>query len=378
MERRSKKTVPPAAASVEPWMEMRELIVSMNSRFETLLKEIDSLPDRICRRLEEGKSNHPPTPETITMTVRAFTDAILDASTRPSQDKSIFSHESSRHGVGDDSPSRQSSAAAVGASIPIPSPQSPRQYAAARQPSPTTPTVVESTTLSTASRETLGGTIRTTRRTAQAVLSHATKVHANQTVDLSPKDTASSSDAASSPTQHPNRPKKKRKYPPLSSETTATSPTCLTAPTFVWGNGQHRRVPEGWRCPLVTCKVLWYCWFRGDVVHRMGPFRFLEATDVGDADSRALLARGRAVVEHLVTVALLHSLANSEDDIALLPTPALLDVFSRAFDFLMGRTPDGTLARIGFDGLRPDQVLYMPFTDVHDILQNRPAMVFAL
>ncbi|KAF0697126.1 Aste57867_12120 [Aphanomyces stellatus] len=147
----------------------------------------------------------------------------------------------------------------------------------------------------------------------------------------------------------------------------------IIATQFPWSDGSRRRAPEGWQCPDVTCRSMWRFWFHGDSVHQIGPFRFLKANDVSDGQSRHLLARCRAVMDPLIKTAMMHDvLTDSLEHLARVPTPDLLAVFDRAFDILLGKTPDGgLLTRHGFTHIHPDEVACYMCSTVYEMMATK-------
>ncbi|KAF0697121.1 Aste57867_12115 [Aphanomyces stellatus] len=64
---------------------LQRMIEALDRRVEMLLKEMDTLPERICRRHEEAQSNgaNGSSNPNITISLRAFTQAIVDAAIAP-------------------------------------------------------------------------------------------------------------------------------------------------------------------------------------------------------------------------------------------------------------------------------------------------------
>ncbi|RHY69681.1 hypothetical protein DYB38_008018 [Aphanomyces astaci] len=152
-------------------------------------------------------------------------------------------------------------------------------------------------------------------------------------------------------------------------DSTKTSRFCSDTGLFEWTDGQKRRAPENWRCPASTCKTMWCYWFRGDAVNQIGPFRFLTSVDVRDVNSRTLLDRGRAVMDHLIRIAIASQLAVSLEHISEMAPSEFMAVFDLSFDKFLGKTgADGTLTRDGFEKLRADQVMYDMYGSVYEIM----------
>ncbi|KAF0696202.1 Aste57867_13034 [Aphanomyces stellatus] len=63
----------------------------------------------------------------------------------------------------------------------------------------------------------------------------------------------------------------------------ATANGPVPAMYFRWADGSHRRTPQGWTFPLVSCCTLWVCWFHG--TGSIGPFRYFSPEDLGDDES---------------------------------------------------------------------------------------------
>ncbi|KAF0684682.1 Aste57867_23353 [Aphanomyces stellatus] len=139
---------------------------------------------------------------------------------------------------------------------------------------------------------------------------------------------------------------------------------------FKWSDGHLHRAPERWRCPEATCKTLWCYWFRGDVVNQIGPFQFLKASDVDHIDSRNLLARGRAVMEQLIKIAMAGLNVPSIEHIASTHSSEFMAIFDRSFDILVGKTRDGNLTHDGFETINPDQVAYYTYATVYEIMMK--------
>ncbi|KAF0714154.1 Aste57867_4016 [Aphanomyces stellatus] len=76
-----------------------------------------------------------------------------------------------------------------------------------------------------------------------------------------------------------------------------------SAGNFKWMDGQFHHESESWRCPTVTCKMMWCYCLRGDVVTQIGLFRFLKVSDMSYPGSRNLLAHGTTYQDRHVRVA---------------------------------------------------------------------------
>ncbi|KAG9410098.1 hypothetical protein AC1031_018132 [Aphanomyces cochlioides] len=154
----------------------------------------------------------------------------------------------------------------------------------------------------------------------------------------------------------------------FSSTTAHTAQAASANRKFLWNDGTWHGTPEDWRCPPGTCKSMWCFWFRGDAINQIGPFRHLKPTDIKLKNSRHLLARGRYVMEELTQIAISNSLAATLDDIAAMPSVNFMAVFDKAFDILLGKSPDGHLTRPGFEMIRVDQAVYYMYGSVYEIM----------
>ncbi|KAH9131812.1 hypothetical protein LEN26_007581 [Aphanomyces euteiches] len=154
----------------------------------------------------------------------------------------------------------------------------------------------------------------------------------------------------------------------FSSTTAHTAHAASANRKFLWNDGTLHGTPEDWRCPPGTCKSMWCFWFRGDAINQIEPFRHLKPTDIKLKNSRHLLARGRYVMEELTEIAISNSLAATLDDIAVMSPVNFMAVFDKAFDILLGKSPDGHLTRPGFEMIRVEQAVYYMYGSVYEIM----------
>ncbi|CAK4689209.1 unnamed protein product [Aphanomyces euteiches] len=73
-------------------------------------------------------------------------------------------------------------------------------------------------------------------------------------------------------------------------------------------------------------------------------------------------------MEELTEIAISNSLAATLDDIAVMSPVNFMAVFDKAFDILLGKSPDGHLTRPGFEMIRVEQAVYYMYGSVYEIM----------
>ncbi|KAF0697161.1 Aste57867_12155 [Aphanomyces stellatus] len=162
--------------------------------------------------------------------------------------------------------------------------------------------------------------------------------------------------------------------PPPPRVAPTTDSTALPSPQssnklFRWADGTARRAPEGWIFPQLSCRRLWCKWYfgdEGDDDHdRVGPYRHLQPSDVGDNSvMRRRLLAAQFVMEMLVGIAETQQFVSPHQEMAALDQDDSLAVFERAFDVLMFNNPNGNLAGPNAGQVRPEIAEHVAFSAV--------------
>ncbi|KAF0697129.1 Aste57867_12123 [Aphanomyces stellatus] len=102
---------------------------------------------------------------------------------------------------------------------------------------------------------------------------------------------------------------------------------------FLRANGSTSRVPEGWVFPIYQVRTMWAYWYRGDAVHRIGPYRTLSRQDVLET-SRARLSQAKAVMRYLETIAMRRGLVTSPETISTMALADCMAIVDRVYEII--------------------------------------------